>query len=210
MGLISRVSSRTYRNTHHLFQELNMFQARPDYSAFLKEEIRLERESQVGVSFKDMEALGFKVELNGSECVLEKDAGDQKIAVSFNVNGSVAPMDPESEEDQEPISYPDFHVAIEKNGHPKVAEFDCFFPDENPEEFEIRSICVVAKEEKDQKTAPYFVNTENVDPNMYENTKGYLLQHGINADFSDKLIDLATSVETDAYISTLEDLQQFV
>lgn len=86
----------------------NSFVRCNEFGAFLKEEVRLEKEGLVKANNAEMEALGFKVEVKGAECVLEKSMAGAKLAVSFNVNGSVAPMDPNSEEDQEPIAYPDF------------------------------------------------------------------------------------------------------
>ena len=79
-----------------------------EFGTFLKEEVRLEKEGLVKASNSEMEQLGFKVEIKGAECVLEKSVSGNKVLVSFNVNGSVAPIHPDSEEDVEPISYPDF------------------------------------------------------------------------------------------------------
>ena len=93
------VSSRCLSNSFVRFNE---------FGSFLKEEVRLEKEGLVKANNAEMESLGFKVEVKGAECVLEKSMAGAKLMVSFNVNGSVAPMDPNSDEDQEPISYPDF------------------------------------------------------------------------------------------------------
>merc|ERR1711912_11354 len=83
-----------------------------------------------------------------------------KLMVSFNVNGSVAPMDPNSDEDQEPISYPDFTIHVEKDKSSKVAEFECFFADGEEETgFHVRSCTVAAKNMDEQKEAPYFMNS---------------------------------------------------
>jgi len=181
------------------------------FGTFLKEEVRLEKEGLVKANNADMEQLGFKVEVKGAECVLEKSMPGSKIMVSFNVNGSVAPIHPDSEEDVEPISYPDFTVHIEKDSSPQVAEFECFFADGEEEAgFHVRSCTVAAKNMDEQKEAPYFMNSENLDPAMYSEMIKYLNSLGLNQEFSDRFIDFATGVETEAYVNKLEELEKFV
>jgi len=207
------------RGTNHMFTRPSTFQKIPtrfqssSFQSFLAEEIRLEKEALIDdqEAFKDMKSFGFGVEVKGSECVLEKQNNGEKIFVSFNVNGTVPPIDPEAQEEIEPISYPDFHVTLEKPNHDQVAEFDCFFADGNEAGgYHIRSATVIAKEEKDQKQAPYFINSENVDPNMYENMHSYLQEKGLDVEWTQVFIDLATTIEGQAYVKKLEDLEAFV
>lgn len=182
-----------------------------EFGTFLKEEVRLEKEGLVTASNSEMEQLGFKVEIKGAECVLEKSASGNKVLVSFNVNGSVAPIHPDSEEDVEPISYPDFTVHVEKDNSDKVAEFECFFADGEEEAgFHVRSCTVAAKDMDAQKEAPYFMNSENLDPAMYSEMLKYLNGLGLNQAFADCFIDFATGVETEAYVNKLEELEKFV
>ena len=141
----------------------------------------------------------------------------------------------ETEEEQEPVSYPDFSITIEKENKDNVLEFECksfkkmkttifssisiflykiflcFFPDDDPDAgFHVRTATLVSKDEKNQKGVPYFINTENVDPEMYTQMKSYLEENGFNQDFSDKLIDLSTMIEGDIYVNKLEELGNFL
>jgi len=186
-----------------------------NYSAFLAKEVQLEKEDiqqhgEYQGNVQAMEKMGFKVEVSGAECVLEKKEGGQTVHVSFNVNGSVPPNDPE-DEDSHPISYPDFTVSIEKDDHPTVIEFECFFPETEFEgDFHFKAATVVSKTPEGQKTAPYFINSENVDPNMYQETLGYVQSLGLDAAWTDALVQLSTDIETKAYVDTLDALSTFV
>jgi len=127
-----------------------------NYASFLTKEVQLEKEDlqqhgEYQQNVKAMEDMGFKVEVSGAECVLEKKENGQTVHVSFNVNGSVPPNDPE-DEDSHPVSYPDFTVSVEKDSHDKVIEFECFFPETEFEgDFHFKAATVVSKTAEGQK-----------------------------------------------------------
>merc|ERR1711934_624304 len=109
------------------------------------------------------------------------------------------------------VSSRTYSVHVEKDNFDKIAEFECFFADGEEEAgFHVRSCTVAAKDMDAQKEAPYFMNSENLDPVMYSEMLKYLNGLGLNQAFADSFIDFATGVETEAYVNKLEELEKFV
>merc|ERR1712036_106318 len=108
------------------------------FSNFVQEEIALEKEQLIPIDLKPMQSLDWKVNVSGAEVEMSKDTPAVNYSVHFSVNGSVPPMN-ETEEEQEPVSYPDFSIAIEKSNYSNVLEFECFFPGDDVSNYQIRA-----------------------------------------------------------------------
>ncbi|CAK8680422.1 unnamed protein product [Clavelina lepadiformis] len=183
-----------------------------EFSHLLMDEIKGEKERMTGVPTPSS---SWSLKCNGPDCKMTKKLQGDTIEVSFNVNGSVPPAREDAVEDEPIIAQPDFMVDIKKPSSSDTLSFECYFPDEEPGEaegdhpnvFSIRSIVLNKGEVTD---ATYIIDTENIDPNVYDHLLTYLEERGINNDFADELVDIASGVENHEYIKSLEKLQNFV
>jgi len=177
----------------------------------LKTEIVEEKNQMLTV--KDVP--GWRKTIDGAECLLTKSLEGDTIEVSFNVNASVPPIDLEDPDaaEQDICAEPDFMVEIRKSASSQTLNFDCYFPEqtdsaEEPENiFSIRSVTVYQDEMKD---STYSMETEHMDENLYGSLLTYLSDRGVNNEFADDIIELATAVENQSYVKSLEKLQAFV
>lgn len=178
----------------------------------LKGEIAEEKDQMLAV--KDVP--GWKKTIDGAECLLTKSIQGDTIDVSFNVNASVPPLDLDNPdaENQDICAEPDFMVTVTKTSSSQTLTFDCYFPEPSGAEegepdniFSIRSVTVYKDEMKD---STYSMETEHMDENLYGNLLTYLQERGVDNQFADDLIELATSVENQQYVKSLESLHDFV
>nr|XP_002119532.1 complement component 1 Q subcomponent-binding protein, mitochondrial-like [Ciona intestinalis] len=182
-------------------------------SAILNEEIAQEKQKRLSVP----QIEGWKTELDGAECKVVKNLRGDEIEVSFNVNASVPPLHSDDPDEQgEIIAQPDFSVLIKKPSSTNVILFDCYFPDPENDKYEesepenifsIRSLTIYKDEIKE---STYTIETENIDSELYSMLLTYLEDRGIGNEFAADLENLATAVENQEYIKSLEKLQKFV
>jgi len=62
----------------------------------------------------------------------------------------------------------------------------------------------------EMKDSTYSMETEHMDENLYGSLLTYLSDRGVNNEFADDIIELATAVENQSYVKSLEKLQAFV
>jgi len=180
------------------------------FSEMLKNEIAEEKDQMLVV--KDVP--GWRKTIDGADCMLTKSLEGDTIDVSFNVNASVPPIDLEDAdaEQQDICAEPDFMVEIRKTSSSQTLTFDCYFPEpsggEEPENiFSIRSVTVFKDEMKD---STYSMETEHMDENLYQSLLTFLEERGVDNQFVDDLVALATQVENVNYVKSLEQLEKFV
>jgi len=181
------------------------------FSEMLKTEIAEEKDQMLSV--KDVP--GWKKTIDGAECLLTKSLEGDTIDVTFNVNASVPPIDLEADaENQDICAEPDFMVTVTKTSSAQTLTFDCYFPEPSGAEegepdniFSIRSVTVYKDEMKD---STYSMETEHMDEHLYGNLLTFLQERGVDNHFADDLIELATSVENQQYVKSLENLYNFV
>jgi len=182
------------------------------FSEMLKGEIAEEKDQMMTV--KDVP--GWRKTIDGAECLLTKSLQGDTVEVSFNVNASVPPIDLDNPdaENQDICAEPDFMVTVTKTSSAQTLAFDCYFPEPAaPEEgepdniFSIRSVTVYQDEMTD---STYSMETEHMDENLYGNLLTFLQERGVDNQFADDLIELATSVENQQYVKSLEALHDFV
>ena len=189
-----------------------------EFSNFVKSELALEQESSLAADFSDLKNAGFSLKTAGARVEISKNVNANKLAhVSWSVNGSVPDMNA-TEEEQEPVSYPDFTIEVEKKNYKKVVQYECFFPDDIPEEealdFAVRSVSVVDKSQgssvSDADFEAYYINTDNIDPETYSQIRKYLSDIGFDQQFGDMLIDYSTGYEGDQYLQQLSEVAKFL
>lgn len=183
---------------------------------FLAEEIVAERKAQKKKTLPT-EIDGFKVKLDGADVELIKDAGKEKITISFNVNHTVdAEEEPEITPTQdnpefgEMKSKPTFEVEITKEN--KTLSFSCSFLQGEAQEGEYNDVfgideLTVFEGEWSDKT--YAVAGDVLDGYLYDLLMNYLEEKGISNEFAEKIIDFSTVYEHHQYISLLESLSSF-
>ena len=187
-----------------------------EFTNFLKSELALEQETSLLIDTSKAKSLGFETTFKGAKMNLSKNFSNTFSAnIYWTVNGTVPDMNA-SEEEQDPVSYPDFTIELEKTNHKKLVQYECFFPDQIEEgsglDFHVRSISLVEKDEKlqDQVGEPYYINTDNIDPPTYDQVKKYLGDIGFDQDFGDMVIDLSTEYEGSCYIDQLKGIVEFL
>nr|CAB3226752.1 complement component 1 Q subcomponent-binding protein, mitochondrial-like [Phallusia mammillata] len=157
----------------------------------------------------------WKLNIDGTKCIMKKHVEGDKLKVSFNVNASVPPADSyEPDANEEIISRPDFFVEVTKPSSQDTVTLDCFFPDpemedenEDSKAFNIRAVTVHCGEITEQT---YSIETENIDEDMYESLSNFLSDRGISKDFGEDIIQVATALENREYVKSLDKLYKFV
>lgn len=186
---------------------------------FLAEEIVAEKKAQK-LKTIPTELDGFKLSLDGAEVTLAKEADNETIFISFNVNHTV---DTDSEleinpRDEKPDvgemkSKPNFKVAIQRgkqtlgfacsfNSTPGASGADSSYDD-------IFGIDEITMYEGEPTDNTYVVAGEIIDGYLYDLLMNYLEEKGVSNEFAEKLIELSTNYEHTAYISLLEGLSKF-
>lgn len=184
-----------------------------DMAQFLSEEIQTEKKSLKPVETID----GFKLEKDGADLKLVKEANGEKIIVHLNVNHTVDSAEPDdgTQEAPEMKSKPNFEVEVVKSNG-ETLSFSCSYifeqPEQQPEEgfedvFAIDEVTMYEGENWSEKS--YAVAGDILDGYLYDLFMNYLDERGVNAAFAEKLSDLSSSYEHSLYINLLERLQKF-
>ncbi|CAG9864141.1 unnamed protein product [Phyllotreta striolata] len=188
---------------------------------FLTEEILAERKAQK-VKTIPSEIDGFKASLKGAEVTLTKDAGEEKIKITFNVNHSVdTDIEPEvSEKMDKPElgelkSKPGFKVELirDKTTVSLLCSFVVSDEDQyNQEEAynDVFSIDEISIYDGEWNENIYSASGEVLDTYLYDLLMNYLEDKGISNEFVEKLSNFSTAYEHSAYIGLLEGLSKFV
>ncbi|KAJ8880775.1 hypothetical protein PR048_017246 [Dryococelus australis] len=188
---------------------------------FLSEEIANEQKVHKSKSIpKELD--GFQVKFDGSEVELTKQAGDETIEISFNVNHTVDTDDDQEAEvnpsmDKPELgdlkSKPNFEVDIKRGS--KTLSFTCSFmpnaQDEQPEGGyrDVFGIDEVTFYEGKWSDKSYLVAGDVLDGYLYDLLMNYLDEKGISNEFVDKICELSTAYEHKLYVNFLENLQKF-
>lgn len=195
------------------FIQKSSIRATSRFSNFLKEELAAEAEQTLAPESKHLSNAGFSIKTSGPTVQLSKNIANHSTLanVIWSVNNSVPDLNA-TEEGQEPVSYPDFKIELTKSKSNQIVEFECYFPDDIPDnelEFAIRSVSVVDNN-LPVDAESYSINTDNVDPDTYDEFKTYLEDLGFDKDFGNDIIDFSTDYEGSQYLKSLEDLKKFV
>ncbi|XP_063222087.1 complement component 1 Q subcomponent-binding protein, mitochondrial isoform X3 [Bacillus rossius redtenbacheri] len=188
---------------------------------FLSEEIANEQKAQKSKPIpKELD--GFQIKFEGSEVELLKQAGDETIEISFNVNHTV-----DTDEDQEAEinpsadkpefgdlkSKPNFEVDVKRGS--RTLSFTCsFMPSTSDEQSEggyrdVFGIDEVTIYEGKWSDKGYLVAGDVLDGYLYDLLMNYLDEKGVSNEFVDKLCDLSTAYEHKLYVDFLGNLQKF-
>ncbi|KAL7302984.1 complement component 1 Q subcomponent-binding protein, mitochondrial [Trichogramma pretiosum] len=186
---------------------------------FLAEEIVAEKKA-LKLKTIPTELDGFKVSLDGAEVTLTKQAGEELIKISFNVNHTV---DTEAEPDVDPRddkpdigeikSKPSFEVDIKRGK--QTLSFTCSYNNEpgasgaDDSYNDLFGIDEITLYEGEHTEKVYAVGGEIVDGYLYDLLMNYLEEKGISNEFAEKIIELSTNYEHTAYIGLLEGLSKF-
>ncbi|XP_071945708.1 complement component 1 Q subcomponent-binding protein, mitochondrial-like [Antedon mediterranea] len=187
-----------------------------ELAQFLEDEIKLEKKNQTKGEAQEVD--DFTKSVTGSTVSLSKNDNGEKIVVSFNVNHSVEADEDSAEgenEDAESLmrSYPDFNVEITKESQ-QTLSLKCSFStelnegeaeDQQEEDTFIIDEVSIYKDTATDKV--YTVGSEVMDGDLYDLLMNMLEERGIDDAFTDKLCDLATSVEHSQYIQFLQNLK---
>jgi len=183
---------------------------------FLTEEILAERKAQK-IKTIPTEVDGFKVKLDGAEVELSKQAANEKIVVSFNVNHTVdsdaeTEVDPQNEKSDfsEMKSKPQFEVDIVRGS--TTLSLTCSFLHEPAQEGEYNDVfgideMTIYNGEWNDKI--YAVAGDVLDGYLYDLLMNLLEEKGVSNEFAEKLCDLSTAYEHSSYIGLLEGLSKF-
>lgn len=183
-----------------------------EFLNILNEEVRLEKEQMYEIP---LFGSGWKAARTGPDCKVTKSHQGDSITVSFNVNGSVPPLESDDPSATDEVrAEPDFMVDVKKGS--ETLTFECFYPNDDPAEhqydekdsnFCIRSLTVHHGEITE---TTYSMETEHLDQGLYDSLMNYLKARGIDNIFADELAQYATAVENNCYIQSLERLQGFL
>ena len=166
-----------------------------NFSSMLMDEIKAEKERMLEIP---QVSQGWKLTRNGADCKLTKMLNQDHISVSFNVNASIPPVHSEDpDEEQEIIAQPDFSVEIKKPSSESLT-FECYFPEDIDKTDQVRdnvfSIRSVILHRGEVVESTYIMDTENVDPALYESMLNYLKDRGIGNEFAEEIVDIATAI----------------
>uniref|UniRef100_A0A1L8E2Y3 Putative complement component 1 n=1 Tax=Nyssomyia neivai TaxID=330878 RepID=A0A1L8E2Y3_9DIPT len=184
---------------------------------FLTEEIVAEKKAQKVKSIPT-ELEGFKVNVNGSEVELTKQAEKETIKISFSVNHTVdteeeAEIDPAMDKPNlaEMKSKPQFEIDIIKGT--QTLSFTCSFLQNQGEDAEgyndIFGIDELVLYDGEWKDDNYAVAGDVLDGYLYDLLMNLLEEKGISNEFVDKLCEFSTHFEHSQYINLLERLSKF-
>ncbi|KAK3752748.1 hypothetical protein QZH41_018707, partial [Actinostola sp. cb2023] len=207
-----------------------------DLLGFLKDEIKLEKES-AEKSTPSMDDV-FKAKSDGTVVYLERELNGERIVITFDINQNInedeAYVSGEESEDDEKsgnleeaphvegniVSYPSFTVDIIKDSG-KTLRFTCEYnqgvlpkskdaeQELDDELFQVINVSVMSSPTAADSKGLYAAETENLDPNLYTMLINMLAERGVDTGFAHWLLDYSTALEHDHYIRFLEDLEGF-
>merc|ERR1712183_204359 len=183
-----------------------------EFLKVLTEELQLEKDNMYEIP---QFAGGWKESRNGPDCKLTKDYHGDSIQISFNVNGSVPPLQTEDPTDTDEVrAEPDFIVDVKKRGVSEVLTFECYYPNEEPQEYAEKdsNFCIrsVTLHKGEITESTYSFETDHIEPGLYNNLMNFMNIRGIDNIFADELIQYATAVENNCYVEALERLGTFI
>ncbi|XP_077448532.1 complement component 1 Q subcomponent-binding protein, mitochondrial [Stigmatopora argus] len=195
------------------------------FGEFLLDEIKEEKKIQKSATLPKISG-GWELSMDGTEVLLTKHAGGEKITVTFNVNNSILPnfADEADQGEQKPgeedeiVSTPNFVVEVKKQAAKHTLVIDCqFLQDElaegDGEESDIFGVFEVsfqAEGDVEWKETSYTLTKDSLNDSLYDHMMDFLADRGVDNTFADELIELSTAIEHQEYIKFLEELKTFV
>jgi len=185
-----------------------------ELAEFLTDEIA--NEKQLVNSQLLRELSGFNINYDGSVVKLTKQAGPEKIVITFNVNHTVDSEQSEFEEleehKQSPAmsSKPNFDVDITKGD--VTLGLSCTFlqtPAQEQQYDEVFGIEEITIYQGELKENSYACSGDVLDGDLYNLLLSVLDEKGITNEFVQELANVSTDYEHSSYIKLLESLRAF-